>query len=107
MIIKTKYNINDLIHYKVIDQEIGGKEIKCDFCNGSGKIQGNNQIILDCPVCHGKATVYEPVYYEGTYPVKEINIVYKSASMGSPEIIYRCSNGMLINEATDLAYNES
>ncbi len=80
MTIEVKYDVGDNItwmHKKKLNELV-----KCEFCNGSGKIEGNNLNVIPCPVCAGTGKTQKVELEKKTDKVYNIFVHYDTESPG-------------------------
>ena len=101
MIIQTKLDVGDPITW--INHTKTNKMVKCGFCNGSGRVQGNDNTIRYCPVCNGTKLIAETNDSEDSDTVRAIMINYVSDQPENypegPEIVYITTTNFAIREA--------
>lgn len=91
MTINIKYDIGDTVKWEKAIQN-NEKIIKCNFCNGTGKVQGSDKSVLPCPRCYGKRTVPETEILKGEGIVQDFRVLYDTTMMkefpNGPKILY-------------------
>ena len=87
--INIKYNVGDVIRYKVQREEF--KHLPCPCCGGPGWIPGMDKMKYECPECEGHGWIEGPARVveeikEGT--IARVHAEYDSAVAGGKVYIY-------------------
>lgn len=98
MLIDVKYEVGDHINF-LADTIYNTIREKCGFCNGTGKIQGNDHTIMICPKCNGKRTLPKIEYSVVEDAIIEnIDVSYNTHNNAGVRVTYYTSKGGTLAE---------